>query len=439
MASCTRIETLFQAYIDGELGQADKVILEQHLSECSACVKVLEQQKATSAMLFEVLREKRLTHSMRNMVMAHLPEMEDTVTPVLPTMRSHSDVRTVAEVNWRAKHPRPRLYRTLLPVLAASLLLMFSLAVLIGSWPEHIAEESVIGMVTYAGGKALSNEQNSIERNEVKLKGKIDFGERFITQEKSSLMLSLAGASHLKVAEKTRLKVITDREISVEQGKVWLDVGKDDRLFKVSTPFGKVIVFGTIFEVVVGATGTTVTVEEGDVHVENDTGAFSNLLTGEQVEVKRDQKQLTPHNVDKDSLESLLKWARAIKADKQAEKLYKASIQPRNLTIMQAEKIFRIPTEGRQIKQITLNWSQENFTTSGHCGYHVYVYDEKRKPLHKEYIEPAIFSREDRTRYTIEFLNKEVISNKSQLDIEILPDNEGLVETEFTEVFASAT
>ena len=243
MASCTRIETLFQAYIDGELGQADKVILEQHLSECSACVKVLEQQKATSAMLFEVLREKRLTHSMRNMVMAHLPEMEDTVTPVLPTMRSHSDVRTVAEVNWRAKHPRPRLYRTLLPVLAASLLLMFSLAVLIGSWPEHIAEESVIGMVTYAGGKALSNEQNSIERNEVKLKGKIDFGERFITQEKSSLMLSLAGASHLKVAEKTRLKVITDREISVEQGKVWLDVGKDDRLFKVSTPFGKVIVY----------------------------------------------------------------------------------------------------------------------------------------------------------------------------------------------------
>jgi hypothetical protein len=427
---------LFQAYIDGELGQADKLILEKHLSGCSTCVKVLEQQKSSSAMLFEAFLQKRLSHDLRDMVIAHLPEMEDFAAPAtLPAMKTHSNVRTVAEVNWRAKHPRTRLFRTLFPVLAASVLLVFSLAVIVASWPERGIEDNIVGMVTFTGGDSLSNENDSVNRKVVQLEGMIEVGERFETRDEGSLMLSLAGASHVKVAEKTRVKILTDREISVEQGKVWLDVGKDDRLFKVTTPFGKVIVFGTVFEVVVTSSGTTVTVEEGDVHVENESGAFSDLLTGEQVEVHHDQKQLVPHAVD---TESLLAWARAIKADRSAEKLYLAKIRPRKPKIMQAEEMFRIVTDGQLVEQITLNWKQDGFYTTGHCGYQVNVYDEEMNLLFKKYIGPSIFDRNDISQHTIELTGQNVITNKSHLLMKILPDDEGHIKTEFQNVYASA-
>ena len=63
MASCTQVENLLQAYIDGELGHSDRVILEQHVADCPACAALLRRHQRACAHLFEAFGEERLTHS----------------------------------------------------------------------------------------------------------------------------------------------------------------------------------------------------------------------------------------------------------------------------------------------------------------------------------------------------------------------------------------
>ena len=92
MASCTQIDNLLQAYIDGELGASERVILEQHLSDCAACAGLLRRQQRSSAALFEAYSAGRLTRDLSNQVLNHLPELE-------------SDREDVENINWRAKHP----------------------------------------------------------------------------------------------------------------------------------------------------------------------------------------------------------------------------------------------------------------------------------------------------------------------------------------------
>ncbi|MCC6145082.1 MAG: zf-HC2 domain-containing protein, partial [Candidatus Hydrogenedentes bacterium] len=74
MASCTQVESLIQAFLDGELADSERIILEEHVSHCGGCEGLVKRQRQSAAILYEAFREDRLDVDMTSNIMAHLPE-----------------------------------------------------------------------------------------------------------------------------------------------------------------------------------------------------------------------------------------------------------------------------------------------------------------------------------------------------------------------------
>jgi len=64
---------MLQAWMDGELGQAERVILEQHVAECAFCTATLRRHQRSAAMLFEGLSDFRLKRDLRQSVLEIRP------------------------------------------------------------------------------------------------------------------------------------------------------------------------------------------------------------------------------------------------------------------------------------------------------------------------------------------------------------------------------
>lgn len=421
MASCTHIERSIQAYVDGEIGPSDKIVIEQHVHDCPDCERLLRRQQRACACLFEVLGEDRLRHSLVLPVLEHLPELE-----------TEHKAEEVYEVNWRLKHPVGRLQRMLSFVpLAAGILLVLLAGALMSQWPDRpgIVQDPV-GVVTHCTGQVNVTIQNQETREMVAVRDYVGRGERYETAPGASLMLSVMGPTNIKVREGTRVKVFDERRISVETGEVWVDVGRDGRLFRVITPFGDVTVFGTCFAVQVRQSMTVVTVEEGRVQVENEV-AFRELTPGQQVEVVSG-KPLLLRNAD---IEAVMGWARVIQPDYAALSMFIREIQSKSPGQLAAEQMWVITDlEGRTVMSVCLEWAADEFT-EGHSGYQVYVSDDRMTPLYKGYVASMAFSEKSKTM--MEIVPPKPIRDVSVLHIKIVPDfGGGQVQTSFTRVYA---
>ncbi len=421
MASCTQVDSLLQAYIDGELSAAEKAILEQHISECRSCAALLKRQRASSALIFEMLGDHRLSRNMAPEIMAHLPEMEPSYK------RAH-------EMTMRTKQQgkRVNLFQMLMPVAAVSVLLVLAF-LLAWSWPSALLNEGrAVGMVTHQDGRVLRSREEGTQRSRVALKAVVTADERFETADKASLMITLAGPTHLKADGNTRVKVVNEREIGVETGRIWLSVAKDERLFRVTTPSGDITVFGTVFNVEVTADRTVVTVESGRVQVSNDV-AFTQLEPGQQVSVRLAEKPLRKVPVD---VQSVVAWASAIQADPEALKLCQEMIHPAVVKVLRAEQAFVVDVSQHTVRAITFEWDPAEYPAS-HCGYHIYVSDDHMNPLFKGHIPGEAFEVRERTSFELVVPEGISIADKNVLHISVVPDRDsGADSLPFTEVAA---
>jgi hypothetical protein len=420
LASCEQVKSFVQAHIDEELPNSERIIFEQHLSECRVCRASLEERKAAAAMLFEAFEPCRLRESLLPAVMAHLPVM-DTPRPG----RRDSSYRTTP-------HPERRRSRfvTLLPALAV-LLLFLGLAILY-SWPPLLpVKGEIIGKVTFLDGKAHCAPAGSMVRKDASLMGAVCAGQRYITSSKAQMMLALSGSTFVKIDGGSRLKIEDDRALSLESGRIWLKVGKDGRYFKVSTPNGDVTVFGTIFDVLVDNDQTVVTVVEGEVQVENDK-SFTVLRPDTQVSVGLGETHLAPVVVD---AKAQLAWAETIQADPEAEKAFYAEISAPDVRVMPAEQVFAVRTLGKSVSSVILEWEDDGIT-SGHCSYTVYVSDEKMDPLYRGTIGRDVFDNPSGNTHELKIENGP-IQNVGVLHIKVVPNirDEGY-ESTFSSVSA---
>ena len=415
---------MLQAWIDRELGQAERIILEEHLVGCKQCATLLRQQQRSAVMLFETLSEHKLQRDFRKSVMENLPEM----APL------RIDVNGV---NWREKAPGTRTVwwaQVLLP--AAMIMVLIFGGFLYLTWPQgpdHKAE--VVGMVTQSIGMAKYSANARAARIPAAIKDYVTCGQRYETGPGARLMLTLRGPSQVRLDEKTRLHVCDDREINVETGHLLLDVSKDDRPFRVNTPQGNVKVFGTVFDVLVDSEKTVVTLKTGKVTVENGESK-AELLPGEQVEVTASQKQLQTREVD---VADVMQWANTLSADPSAYNLFAKEIQPRSVAELPAEQVFVvIPTKGTQPKAVCsffLAWEPDGFQ-SGHCGYDVHVYNDTMVELFKDRIDASVFADKERRSYEIN-VPGDPIRNVGVIHVKIVPDfSSGDVMTSFAKVSA---
>lgn len=422
MASCAQVESLIQAYVDGELGASEKAILEEHISECRMCTAALKRQRYTAALLFETLADHRLNHDLAPMVLAHLPEMDP------------NHLRTSHDVTMRTKQQGdyPYLLRALAPAMALAILLVLGMMLALSWPPEGTADMRAVGMVTHQEGKILRSHESSTDRRHIAVKTIVRENERFETDADAALMIALAGPTLMKAGKNTRLKVINEREVSVEIGQIWLSVCKDQRSFRVTTPSGDITVFGTVFNVEVRPDSTVVTVESGNVQVSNNV-AFTQLGAGEQTQLIVEKKPLEKSQVD---AHGLMAWADAIQPDPDAQHYFAETIKPQTIKVLRAEQVFVVDTSDHTVHSITFEW-QTRPALGSHCGYNIYVSDDQMNPLFKGHIPGSVFLDMERSEYELVVPDGVPIENKSVLHISVVPDTTaGTIETPFTEVAA---
>jgi hypothetical protein len=306
VAECRRIDRLLQAYVDTEISDSERIIVEEHMSECASCRKLFERHRRTSAQLYDVFSRVRLNTCLRDRVLENLPELPQ---------RSMD----LASVNWRVKHPaltwRDYVMRTI-PV-AVAVVLVASLVIINTKWPQkEVPFGARVGVVTYLDGAANRFQQEDPKAQGIVTGDYVAAGSRFVVNGGAALMVALRGSTHVTMQENTRLLVEDARTVRLESGAAYFDVGHDGRWFKVGTPSGLVTVFGTKFNVAIDGPQTTVTVVDGEVQVDQGS-AFCALQAGEQVSVntRRKQNGMRPRRVN---VEPIVYWARHLSPDSSA-------------------------------------------------------------------------------------------------------------------------
>ncbi|GMV94701.1 MAG: hypothetical protein AMXMBFR82_44790 [Candidatus Hydrogenedentota bacterium] len=415
MASCTRIEQCLQAQIDGELGDSERVILEQHVAECARCAQMLRERQWQTALLFEALSADRLAHSIRQKVLDHLPEME------VPGQE-------IDDLNWRAKHPNKWTNRLAHVAPAAAVaILVFLTIVLRFSYPEQTgysnlyrAERPAVGVVTQVKGEPTRIALDETRRMRASIAALARSGDCFETADGTQMMLSLTGPTVVKLDENTRVKVSDARRLSVDHGTIWLDVAQDGSLFKVITPAGLVTVFGTVFSVRVAEGRTTVTVESGHVQVESGEHLYQ-LQANQQVIVSLYEDPKGPLEVKASALHQ---WADSIQTDAAGLEAFARLSEDKDLSKeLQGRIAFVIDTtqdgRPREVDAIRLYWGTEEMPASG-VSYDVTITDGFGNILRQEHLDAALFRERQDGYYDV--VLEDPIRDVRTLVVRLVPD-----------------
>lgn len=426
MASCSQVNSLFQAHIDGELGRSEKRILDEHLHECAACRAEMDRQKACTTQVFEALSDQRLMWGLRSRVLAHLPEMDPALRQGShPTDPRFASRKTRGEFPW-------------LVLGAAALLVLFATAFLYAPTQSAPGAAVPMGMVTFNDGSGvLRTEPGDEDYDSVALKSLVVAGERYETLDDGRLALALVGGSMVKVNHDSALTVVDNRRVTVEHGLTFFDIGRDRRHFYVETPTGEIMVFGTAFLVDVSGETTTVTVTEGDILVENSAGKTA-VSRGNQVAFTRNDPMPKPRAVD---TAPLMAWADAIVPDPGAMALFLETLEQRTAANMAiaAEPVYAVgPLKGRMVEEFILTWVPDS-VADGHCSYTLYVTDTDGQLRMLDSIDGAVFDDPNRAQITITVPDAP-IQDVDVLHIKLIPDySTGDAEVEFVDVSAVAT
>ncbi len=427
MASVKPIDSLLQAYLDGEVSDSERLLVEQELADDPGAQELLERQRRANAMLYKSFGDAKLNYSLRQGVMAHLPEMDRTL-------------ERVREVNDLAKrrHRRPSPFAVWVPVLTPVFIAIFAVA-LWALWPAtQTSGSNTIGVIGFREGPVQRSELDTVDREGVGLRNFVYPGQRYETGPDGSVMLFLAAGSELRAANDSRFVLDSERVVSVERGRMHFDVGTDQRLFRVETPAGVVTVFGTVFEVRVQPKSTVVTVVSGSVMVENDV-TFAELSPNQQVTLSQGERPLVTREVDA-GLE--VAWAEALTADQRARELYADAVPAPSTSVTEAEATFvlerRAGSTPEEAVQLNVEWQPSGFTT-GHCDYMVYVKEirgDRLRPVYKTVLEGALFNDPDQLRHALRVPGNTFVESRLLL-IQLVPDlSSGYRETDFTGVSA---
>ncbi len=419
MASCSQVSSLLQAYIDGELGHAEKSILEQHLRDCSPCRHELGEQNGCSAMIFESLASQRLHGSLRARVLAHLPEMDPA-----PRLGSHP-----TDPQYARRRPRAAAFPRLVLVAAASIVVMAGIYFSTTQSTPTVSRQPAMGMVTYSNGNEVFRKSANAETFlAADLKSLVRAGDQFETLAKGRLAVSLIGASIVKANYNSGLTIHDNRRVSVEQGLTFFDVGQDKRLFNVETPNGEILVFGTAFVVEVAASATKVTVTDGDILVSNDLGK-TGVSKGNQLVFRKAERLPQPYPVDAAKEAA---WADEIVLDPDALALFLQTLESRAAL---RDEIPAVPVHmvwnlsNRTVSEIQLDWVPDGRAVD-HCGYIIHVADEKGNLIYIDTLASSLFDDANRNQAKLP-LPGGPVTGIEELHIRLVPDHsDGTIETD---------
>jgi len=418
---------MLQSYVDEEVRPSERLLIEEHVKSCEACASRLQATRATAASVFEILHRDQLREDLTGKVMAHLPDIPPAVS-VNESLRQQAYNERTRIRRWFLT--AVRLVPVVMPVI---LLIMAGLLWL--AWPTYkVDDANTLGMVMHSDGSTAKTYTMRGKERHVSAQDVINPGDTFDTGDASRLLLGLTGPSHITIFENSVVEVREPREIILEKGRVFFDVFREARQFRVNTPDGRITVFGTSFQVDIQNAGTEVTVASGEVMVENEK-AFLRLHRNTQALFNSTRQPTIRQNID---ATPYVQEARSVRPDTAAENrfLMQLATDTANVQTNSSEQVFVVETEGRSVDALLLKWTPDPYA-GGHTGYCVYVSDSSMTPLFKAKIAPKTFGDKQVSEIRIEMPADMRNYKADALHIAIMPEtNNGQVETTFTEVAA---
>ncbi len=422
MARCSQIEHELQAYLDGELSRSKELIVEEHLSACAHCKREFEHLRKSNAYLYETLSPYKLNESLDEHIMKKLPEIDISYN------QTH-------QITLRVKHQdkNPYSFPNIFPYLALTAMTILGVFIFV-SWPHRdITETQRIGVAINIGGDSSiieNNINNFIKENNITpIKN-----DNYIETQKNALVYSyLKGNSVLKLAESTRIRILDERTVNLEKGKVFFDIGKDKKVFRVNTPQGTVTVFGTRFQVEVDSSRILTTVSKGEVTVE----------TINQFVVLRENQQILLENntfaseINKCDSEKITEWANEVKPpDRIMQKVATYFSNTNSLLIIApVSQIFVVPIQQKEVSTLELLWDKQKVTNNSN--FTIYASDDELKPLFRYKLTNNILSSSFEGKINIPIPTDISLRNVKLLHIEIISDDlDDSSFMPFTKVFA---
>ncbi len=419
MARCSQIEPELQAYLDGELSRAKQLIVEEHLSACIHCKTEFEQLRKSNAFLYESLSFYKLNESLDEHIMKRLPEIDTSYN------QTH-------QITLRVKHQdeSPYSFSNIFPYLALAAMTILGVFILV-SWPyREITETQRIGVAVNIEGDSsiIENNLSSTIDNFTPLKN-----DNYIeTKENSTVCSYLKGNTILKLAENTRIRILDERTVNLEKGKVSFDIGRSRKVFRVNTPQGVVTVFGTQFQVEVDSTQILTTVLKGEVTVET-TNQFVVLKANQQVLLRNNTFASEVQNCD---AKSIIAWANEIvPPDRILQKI--ATYLPSTESLPMAppaSQIFVVPIQQKEISSLVFQWDKQKLIHNSN--FTIYASDDELKPLFRYKLTNDLLSSFD-GMISIPIPGEILLKNVKLLHIEIISDDLEVSSTmPFIKVFA---
>lgn len=426
MATCIQIRGLIQAYIDDELNSAERILVEEHLHNCAPCQQEMLALRTVTAYLFETLGPNGLEEDLVPAVMNHLPQMEFSLfSPLIKRFKN----ATKNSMYKKSKMPTA----TFLPVVVAVLLVIVAGLIWV-NWPSAEQHPSaVLGLVIYNQGENFSGDLTKQTTRPIRISEFLRGGTTLSIGKGSRVLFALRGPSHASVFENSVVQILSNRELHLEKGRIFLDVGRGDRPFVITTPHGSVKALGTSFQVTSQSSGSGVSVVHGQVLVENEK-SFAVLTPGS---VAAFRGEGTPEVRYDAEVNRYLEEARSVLPDPVAERYFRNYFGTPSLeSVTQDKQIFMVDANDRFIHAIILGWLPDPHA-EGHTGYHVYVSDNELKPLFKAYVSPEVFQNKKQNSIRIPTPPEVRVQPVSLLHITLMPESKpGTIGTVFTEVSA---
>ncbi|HOV33908.1 MAG TPA: FecR domain-containing protein [Candidatus Hydrogenedens sp.] len=370
MARCSQIELEMQAYLDGELSRAKELIIEEHLSTCEHCKVEFELLRKSNALLYESLNLYKLNESLEEQIMKGLPKVESI------------DSQTTHQINLRIKNQDENHYSfaDLFTYLAIAAMIILGIFILM-RWPYHkIIDTNEIGVAINISGESSVIDSNVNEQMKEGVPTYLKSNNYIETQKDSLVFLYLKANSTIKLADNTRIRILDERTTNIEKGKVWFDIGKNKKVFRVNIPQGVVTVFGTQFQIEVDSTQCITTVSRGEVTVEA-ANQFVVLKADQQVQFNNDGFISGIKNCDSKIITA---WANEIKPSDQMILnnilTNSASTQPISISTP-ASQVFIVPIQNKQISSLVLRWDKQKIIEKSN--FTIYASDDDLKPLFK--------------------------------------------------------
>lgn len=418
MARCAEIEQEIQAYIDGEIERGRALIVEEHIASCSHCKIVFEEYRKINAVLHEAFYPYKLRESLDKVVMERIPTRDDSYE------KAHA-------LTLRVKgEEEPNYFLTkVIPYFAVALMAVLGTFIFM-KWPsiKELSSGSIgyVVLVEGSGSLTLDGKISKLNKNkpfQITPKSNVE------TTPESLCIVEFNDNTIIKLAPETRIRVINERNIELERGKILCEVSRGIRLFKVQTSQGVITVFGTKFQVELINGKLITTVVEGEVKVES-ASKFAVLRNNQQLIV---QNRNISYNIRKCEAKLITSWADGV--------IYPYILESRKsktngISLPEpVSKVYVVPINHKKISAIIIEWEKQIVSSSN---YTIYVYDEELKPLLRYRLPKELILQKEGS-LTIPMPEDIKFEDMGLIHIEILSDDlEQLNSIPFTRVYAKS-